>query len=282
MKWTSLFKPAKSLSPEEAREFMAKRRAGEYQLLDVRQPSEYERGHITGAKLIPIKQLSERLDELDPGKPVLAYCAVGGRSRAAAQLLSGRGFTEVYNMSGGIKAWEGRQAVGPEIMGLDLIGPDTDYASNLAMGYALEDGLQQFYLQLGERVDESEEKKLLSRLAGFEDKHKAWLAEEYEVVRRDDTGLPPLTAGKSEVMEGGRLVSEYLARVRPEFLDLESIFDLSMMFETQAMDLYGRLAQKAQRPDVRELFLKLVDEEKLHLGYLEKEMERLLGGRAPG
>jgi len=256
---------------------MATRRAGEYQLLDVRQPSEYERGHISGAQLIPVKQLPERVGELDPGKPVLAYCAVGGRSRAAAQFLNGQGFGEVYNLSGGIKAWEGRQAVGPEIMGLDLIGPETDYASNLAMGYALEDGLQQFYLQLGEKVDKTEEKKLLSRLAGFEDKHKAWLAEEYAAVRREESGLPPLADGESELMEGGRLISEYLARVRPEFLDTEAIFDLAMMFETQALDLYGRLAQKAQRDEVRELFLKLVDEEKQHLGYLEKEMERLLG-----
>ena len=69
--------------------------------------------------------------------------------------------------------------------------------------------------------------------------------------------------------------------MRPEFLDLEAIFDLAMMFETQAMDLYGRLAQQAQRPEVRALFLKLVDEEKLHLGFLEKEMARMLaGGRA--
>jgi rhodanese-related sulfurtransferase/rubrerythrin len=277
MKWTSLFTPVKSLSPAEAREFMAARPAGEYQLLDVRQPSEYEQGHISGARLIPVKQLPDRVGELDPAKPVLAYCAVGGRSRAAAQYLSGQGFKEVYNMSGGIKAWQGRQASGPELMGLDLIGPDTDYVSSLTMGYALEDGLQQFYRQLEEKVGAAEQKKLLSRLAGFEDKHKSWLAEEYEVVRRSDPGLPPLAAGESELMEGGRTISEFLARVRPDFLDLEAIFDLAMMFETQALDLYGRLAQKAQRQDVRELFLKLVEEEKLHLGFLEKEMERMLG-----
>jgi rhodanese-related sulfurtransferase/rubrerythrin len=277
MKWSALFKPVKSLSPEEAREFMAARPAADYQLLDVRQPSEYEQGHISGARLIPVKQLPEHVAELDPDKPVLAYCAVGGRSRAAAQYLSGQGFGEVYNLSGGIKAWQGRQASGPELQGLDLLGPATDFASSLTMSYAMEDGLQQFYLQLGEKVGDAGQKSLLARLAGFEDKHKAWLAEEYEVVRQGEAGLPPLAAGSSELMEGGRSVAEFLARVRPGFLDLEAIFDLAMMFETQAMDLYGRLAQKAKRQDVRELFLKLVDEEKRHLGYLEKEMDRLLG-----
>jgi len=278
MKWSALFKPVTNLDPAAARAFMAARAASDYQLLDVRQPSEYEQGHLSGARLIPIKELPGRLDELDPDKPVLAYCAVGGRSRAAAQYLSGQGFNQVYNLSGGIKAWHGRQAVGPEIQGLNLLGQETDYLSSLSMGYALEDGLQQFYHQLAEKVNDAEQKILLSRLAGFEDKHKAWLAAEYEELRRTQEALPPLTAGTGELMEGGRSVTEFLARVRPEFLDLEAIFDLAMMFETQAMDLYGRLAQQAMRPEARELFLKLVDEEKLHLGFLEKEMARVLEG----
>lgn len=276
MKWSALFSPVGSLDPAEARKFMAERPAGAYQLLDVRQPGEYEQEHLPGARLIPLKELPERAGELDPGKPVLVYCAIGGRSRAAAQYLNGQGFNEIYNLSGGIKAWQGRKAAGPELQGLALLAPEADYPSSLAMGYALEDGLQQFYLQLGAKVGDPGQKGLLARLAGFEDKHKGWLAAEYEVVRRDDAALPPLASGSSELMEGGRTVSEYLARVRPEFLELPAIFDLAMMFEVQALDLYGRLAQQAQRPDVRELFLKLVEEEKQHLGYLEKELERLL------
>jgi len=278
MKWSALFKPVKNLEPTEAWDFMAGRSAADYQLLDVRQPSEYEQGHVSGARLIPIKELPERLGELAPEQPVLVYCAVGGRSRAAAQYLSGQGFNQVYNLSGGIKAWQGRQAIGPELQGLNLLGPETDYSGSLSMGYALEEGLQQFYRQLGEKVSVVEQKVLLARLAGFEDQHKAWLAAEYEVVRQADADLPSLSAGAGELMEGGRSVAEFLARVRPELLDLEAIFDLAMMFETQAMDLYGRLAHQASRQEVRGLFLKLVDEEKLHLGFLAKEMARLLPG----
>ncbi|NTV12707.1 MAG: sulfurtransferase [Desulfobulbaceae bacterium] len=277
MKWSALFTPVKNLSPEEARAFMAGRAAADYQLLDVRQPAEYEQGHISGARLLPLKELPARLAELTPDKPVLAYCAVGGRSRAAAQYLSGQGFAQVYNLSGGIKAWQGRQAVGPELQGLELLAPESDYATSLGMGYALEEGLQQFYLRLAAMVTEPSCKELLSRLAGFEDKHKAWLEAEYEVVRQTDVGLEPLVVGKSELLEGGRSVAGFLAQVRPEELDLAAILDLAMMFEAQALDLYGRLAQQAQRQDVRALFLRLVDEEKLHLGYLAKELERLFG-----
>lgn len=274
MKWSALFKPVGNLDPAEAKQFMAARPAGGYQLLDVRQPGEYEQEHLAGARLIPLKELPERAGELDHDQPVLVYCAIGGRSRAAAQYLNGQGFNQVYNLSGGIKAWQGLKATGPELQGLDLLGPETDYASSLGMGYALEEGLQQFYLRLAEVVTEVGQKELLSRLAGFEDKHKGWLAAEYEALRRDDAGLPPLVVGKGELMEGGRTISLVLAGVRREGLDLEAIFDLAMRFETQAMDLYGRLAHQAVKPEVRALFLRLVDEEKLHLGYLARELER--------
>ena len=57
---------------------------------------------------------------------------------------------------------------------------------------------------------------------------------------------------------------------------MEDIFDMAMMFETQAMDLYSRLARQAQDDSSRALFLRLVDEEKMHLGYLEEEYERMI------
>ena len=52
---------------------MERHKEGSYTLLDVRQPGEYERERIPGAKLIPLPELTDRLDELDPDKPVLTY-----------------------------------------------------------------------------------------------------------------------------------------------------------------------------------------------------------------
>jgi rhodanese-related sulfurtransferase/rubrerythrin len=276
MKWKSLFKTVNSLEPAAVRDFMAGKSVADYQLLDVRQPKEYEDEHLPGARLIPLKALPESLALLDPGKPVLVYCAVGGRSRAAAQYLVGRGFAEVYNISGGIKKWQGRKASGPELSGLDLIEADADFQSGLTLSYALEDGLQQFYARLAAKVASGEQQKLLARLASFEDKHKAWLAKEFSRLHPGDS--PPASpTGDQAVMEGGRSVKQFLARVRPEFLTMEDIFDMAMMFEAQAMDLYSRLAGQARDESTRELFLRLVDEETLHLDYLEKEYDRLTG-----
>jgi rhodanese-related sulfurtransferase len=52
---------------------MAERSQSEFNLIDVRQPGEYEAGHIPGSKLIPISDLHKRLDEIDPSKPTLIY-----------------------------------------------------------------------------------------------------------------------------------------------------------------------------------------------------------------
>ena len=73
MKWMQFFTPAKSLDFKETEEYIAQHPGDEITILDVRQPSEYKESHIPGANLIPLPQLSDRLGELDPQKPVLVY-----------------------------------------------------------------------------------------------------------------------------------------------------------------------------------------------------------------
>ncbi len=73
MNWKSLFTPGANISPDEARDFMAEHRLGEYQLLDVRQLKEYETAHLPGSILIPVKELTERMGELDRTKPTFVY-----------------------------------------------------------------------------------------------------------------------------------------------------------------------------------------------------------------
>ncbi len=73
MKWKQLLTPVKSMGTEEAKAYMDEHKEGTYTLLDVRQPGEYEEDRIPGAKLIPLPELTDRLDELDPEKPVITY-----------------------------------------------------------------------------------------------------------------------------------------------------------------------------------------------------------------
>jgi sulfur-carrier protein adenylyltransferase/sulfurtransferase len=67
------FRSVSTLPAEKIRAFLNEKNAGEYNLVDVRQPEEYEGGHLPGAKLIPVGELESRLKELDPHKPTITY-----------------------------------------------------------------------------------------------------------------------------------------------------------------------------------------------------------------
>ena len=78
---------------------------GSVTLLDTRTVGEYQRGHIEGFYNIPVDELRERLDEVDPGKPVYVICQSGLRSYIASRILEGNGFT-AYNFSGGFRFYD--------------------------------------------------------------------------------------------------------------------------------------------------------------------------------
>ena len=73
MRWKNVLTPVVSMDTEEAKAYLAGHKEGTFTLLDVRQPQEYETYRIPGAKLIPLPELPDRLGELDPEKPVIAY-----------------------------------------------------------------------------------------------------------------------------------------------------------------------------------------------------------------
>jgi sulfur-carrier protein adenylyltransferase/sulfurtransferase len=70
---TDYFVPVAAMDSERLRAFLSVHAPDEYNLVDVRQPAEYEEGHIPGSRLIPLAELPDRLDELDPEKTTIAY-----------------------------------------------------------------------------------------------------------------------------------------------------------------------------------------------------------------
>jgi parallel beta-helix repeat protein len=74
-------------------------------VLDVRTQSEYDSGHIRNARLIPVDELEQKLNELNKTQKILVYCMSGYRSSTASQILVNNGFLQVYNMLEGITAW---------------------------------------------------------------------------------------------------------------------------------------------------------------------------------
>ncbi len=93
------------------------------QLVDVRTPEEYSTGHIDNAKNINWNgnDFVANAEKLDKSKPVFVYCKVGGRSAQAADKLAGMGFTEIYNLDGGIMKWnasKGNAPINSKIIGI--------------------------------------------------------------------------------------------------------------------------------------------------------------------
>ena len=77
-------------------------------VLDVREQSEYDTGHILNSRLIPVGKIKERVGELEKYKdqPIVAVCRSGIRSATACAALGKQGFAQVYNLTGGMQAWQ--------------------------------------------------------------------------------------------------------------------------------------------------------------------------------
>lgn len=82
--------------------------SGDVQLVDVRTPQEWSTGHIEGALHIDWfdDDFKAHVSKLDKAKPVRLYCAAGGRSEEAREMLHEMGFTDVKDLDGGISAWK--------------------------------------------------------------------------------------------------------------------------------------------------------------------------------
>jgi adenylyltransferase/sulfurtransferase len=76
------------------------------QIIDVREPNEYEAARIEGAKLIPLAQVVNRKGEIDENRETIVHCKLGGRSAKAIEALQRAGFAgRLLNLKGGITAW---------------------------------------------------------------------------------------------------------------------------------------------------------------------------------
>lgn len=274
MKWKSYTTQVENLTPGEARTYIKEHGQGEFTLLDVRQPKEYEATHIPGARLLPLPELEDRLGELDPSRPVLTYCAVGGRSRAAAQYLAGHGFEEVLNLQGGIKAWEGLTALGPEEQGMSFIRGDETEPEMLTLAFGMEEGLADFYRRVARDGRDPEVVSLLEKLAGIEDKHKDRVWELY-TGSAEEPGTREEFESRVVVkaMEGGFTTEDFLARHGSDMDTVAGTLSIAMMLEAQALDLYGRYARKSEDQKTREALFKIADEEKEHLAALGRLLD---------
>lgn len=95
----------KNITPGELRDWLSQPERAQPLLLDVREPWEYQHCHLENSMLMPVRSIPARLPELERAAPTVVLCHHGIRSLQVAHFLVHHGFTEVYNLAGGVDAW---------------------------------------------------------------------------------------------------------------------------------------------------------------------------------
>ena len=234
MKLNCSIDEVKRLTPQEAKKILDKDPEGAFQLLDVRQPREYESGHIPGAKLIPLGELEYRYGELDNDRGIISYCRTDHRSMAASTLLCGHGFENVYNLDGGIRRWDYEVVKGTTKDKLITGGVET--FDVLIVALMLEKGALEFYTKAQRLVKDEKAAGVFQRLVTMEDTHLQRLYMRYNQLlweMRSFLGaadeLPSLDQLKAELstayMEGGMKIQEELVKIEDSAFmdDLEAL-----------------------------------------------------------
>jgi len=272
------FKPVPSITPDEVREYIKKNPPGDFCLLDVRQPVEYEQGHLPGARLVPLHELPSRVKELEPEKTTIVYCRSGNRSRSAAGLLMSAGLKNVLNMEGGILHYNGIVASGPPEAGMFCFPESLTPGQLAAVAWFLEDGTVRFleHVQEEELLRSDGNTAVVRELIEAKTAHKSALEKLYTEL----TGEPPsagfprdaLEVPAEAVMVGCIKVAEALRW--SEGKALTDVLELLVTLGANSYDLYLKLGRTVKSGEAHRVFSLLADEERRTIEHVSSAFER--------
>jgi rhodanese-related sulfurtransferase/rubrerythrin len=255
------------ITPDQLRGYMAEHDEQEYQLVDVRQPEEYQQGHIPGALLIPVGDFEARRTEVEKlaDRKAIFYCRSGVRSlRAATWASQVSELPEVFHLLGGFNTWGGMSLPDfPRLKALDLTG---DVESLLRQAFDLEKGTYRLYELLAEKYA-GPVAGAVSRLARAELIHgqvvHRLLVEAAEGGVPDFETLFEQTPG--QLVESGESYDELVRRAQAlEGQGALAILEFAADIELNAYDLYKSLAGSAAGEETRAVLVDLSQQEKHH------------------
>ena len=193
-------------------------------------------------------------------------------------MLAGKGFTNIYNLSGGIRGFDGPTAVGSPDQGLALFAGSETGPEALLVAFGLEAGLQEFYADQEAAADKPAVKAMFSKLGGIEVKHQERIVAEYnritgQAATREE--LEAQTAGPD--MEGGLTTEEYMNLFNPDLGSVIDIVSIALSIEGQALDLYTRAAAQSRDMEGRRMLDQMAAEEKTHMTLLGDLLDEVIG-----
>jgi len=264
------------ITAKELKRLIGSRNEKDYLIVDVRQPVEYTEGHIPGAKFIPLPELAARLSDLPKDREMVFYCLSGGRSLAAATMVSEEKVTDqkLYNLKGGILAWEGKTLKGfPKIQVFDKSKEPHDL---LLTAMDLEKGAWRFYTYISENLEADPMGPTLKQLAEAEIAHAKTVFGFWKKAVSTPPPFDELYAElKGEILEGGEKLSDMLVYLeRLEENRCLHILELALHIEYTAVDLYRTMAEQAKDPAVRDTFLTIAQAEKNHMRALIRAIDQ--------
>lgn len=265
----------KDLTPEELRQFIQHHHVKEYALIDVRQPGEYEQGHIPGSRLLPLPELVQSMEALPTDRHLVFYCHSGGRSMAAASMAAdeGIGTGDLINLAGGMLSWDGGVAADyPNVQLFDWCAAPSDM---LITAMNLEKGALNFYTHVGEQYQDHPWAEVFSNLAKAEFGHARTV---YHFWRQIETGGDEFDALfdrlSGEVLEGGMKLSravESLSAIKGRVC--LHLIEMALKIEYAAFDLYHTMAERVTAPDAQEAFITIAQAEKAHMQALARAID---------
>ena len=191
-------------------------------------------------------------------------------------MLAGKGFKKVFNVTGGIKAWHAKTAIGPQDLGMDLFSGKEEPLDVLKVAYSLEQGLRDFYIAMEKEAKNEKVKDLFAKLSEIEVKHQMSIYIAYNDISDEKLSKDAFEEMvETKALEGGLSTREYLDLFNPDFNSEIDVISLAMSIEAQALDLYQRVSSKIKHPQSRDIVNKIADEEKVHLASLGKLLDNL-------
>jgi rhodanese-related sulfurtransferase/rubrerythrin len=255
------------MNPEELKAYIGKNKERDYLIVDVRQPKEYVRGHIPGAKLIPIKELAADLSKLPSDKDLIFYCHSGGRSGAAATLAVQENVSTkaIYNLDGGIMAWEGTTV--PDYPRVQIFDESKNLSELLLTAMDLEKGALRFYKYVEEQFVSEPFSKTFGELSSAEIAHARAVYRYWKTTQDDPPAFETVFENlKGEILEGGENLIDILQRVSViEGKTCLHLIELALHVENSAFDLYRTMAEQTESKEARDAFLSIAEAEKTHM-----------------
>jgi sulfur-carrier protein adenylyltransferase/sulfurtransferase len=191
-------------------------------------------------------------------------------------MLAGKGFKKVFNVSGGIKAWHAKTAIGPQDLGMDFFNGKEEPLDVLKVAYSLEQGLREFYIVMAEEAKNEKVKDLFAKLSDIEVKHQMSIYLAYNDISNEDLSKDEFEKMvEIKALEGGLSTREYLDLFNPDLNSETEVISLAMSIEAQALDLYQRVSSKIENPQSKDIINKIANEEKAHLAVLGKLLDSL-------